>query len=236
MAKILNKNKGRGKKFFLNKAFTLAEVLITLAIIGIVAALTIPAVVKNYQKQQVVVQLKKAYSTLNQAYNNSQAENGSYDTWDKGFDIGTDEYFRRYWEPYFKIGKVCSTGASCGYKNNSPWVTLKGADSTYSVNTNILGKSFISTDGVLFRIRVANSSGATEASNIIVDLNNSKGPNMVGKDTFFFERTPKGILPYAYSSSKSDINTYCSRENQSGMHCAAKIMHDGWEIKANYPW
>ncbi len=217
-------------------AFTLAEVLITLAIIGVVAALTIPSVVKNYQKQQTVVKLKKAYSVLNQAYNNSQAQNGSYDTWDKGFDIGTEEYFDRYWAPYFKIEKVCSTGVACGYKNNSPWVTLKGADSTYSINTNVLGKSFISTDGILYRIRIANSSGTTEASNIIVDLNNSKGPNMLGKDTFFFERTPKGILPSAYASSKSTINSNCSREVQSGMYCAAKIMYDGWEIKDSYPW
>jgi prepilin-type N-terminal cleavage/methylation domain-containing protein len=48
-------------------AFTLAEVLITLAIIGIVAALTIPTLVNNYQKTQYVTQLKKAYTSVNQA-------------------------------------------------------------------------------------------------------------------------------------------------------------------------
>jgi prepilin-type N-terminal cleavage/methylation domain-containing protein len=44
----------------MKKAFTLAEVLITLAIIGVVAALTIPTVVRNYQKTQTVTQLKKS--------------------------------------------------------------------------------------------------------------------------------------------------------------------------------
>ncbi len=75
----------------IKKGFTLAEVLITLAIIGVVAALTIPTVVRNYQKQQTVVKLKKVYSVLNQAFNNSQAENGMYQTWDIGQYQGAEE-------------------------------------------------------------------------------------------------------------------------------------------------
>ena len=47
--------------------FTLAEVLITLVIIGIVAALTIPSVINNYHKKQVGVKLKKFYSVMQQA-------------------------------------------------------------------------------------------------------------------------------------------------------------------------
>ena len=47
-------------------AFTLAEVLITLGIIGVVASLTLPSVIQNYKKQVTVNQLKKAYSTLGQ--------------------------------------------------------------------------------------------------------------------------------------------------------------------------
>ena len=43
-----------------NKGFTLAEVLITLGIIGVVAALTLPSLITNYQKKQIVAQLKKA--------------------------------------------------------------------------------------------------------------------------------------------------------------------------------
>src|SRR6056297_2807878 len=50
-----------------NKAFTLAEVLITLEDVGIVAALTIPSMVYDYQKQQYVTGLKKAYNQFNQA-------------------------------------------------------------------------------------------------------------------------------------------------------------------------
>ena len=58
-------------------AFTLAEVLITLGIIGIVAAMTMPMIVENTKKQQTVVQLKKAYSVLSQAVELSELDNGS---------------------------------------------------------------------------------------------------------------------------------------------------------------
>ena len=50
-------------------AFTLAEVLITLGIIGIVSAMTIPTLINNYQKKVTVTRLQQTYSMLNQALN-----------------------------------------------------------------------------------------------------------------------------------------------------------------------
>ena len=58
------------------KAFTLAEVLITLMIIGIVAALTIPSVISNYQQQEFKTGLKKAVSVLNEAIQMNIQEDG----------------------------------------------------------------------------------------------------------------------------------------------------------------
>ena len=58
------------------KAFTLAEVLITLMIIGIVAALTIPSVISNYQQQEFKTGLKKAVSVLNEAIQTNIALDG----------------------------------------------------------------------------------------------------------------------------------------------------------------
>lgn len=43
----------------MKKAFTMPEVLITLGIIGIVAAITLPALIGKYQKIQTINQLKK---------------------------------------------------------------------------------------------------------------------------------------------------------------------------------
>jgi len=66
----------------MKKAFTLAETLITLGIIGIVAALTIPTFVENYREKQIVVKLKKFYSTFSQAYQMAINDHGTIDTWE----------------------------------------------------------------------------------------------------------------------------------------------------------
>ena len=58
------------------KAFTLAEVLITLVIIGVIAAITIPSLINKTNEQETVVAVKKAYSILSQAYQRIVAENG----------------------------------------------------------------------------------------------------------------------------------------------------------------
>ncbi len=60
-------------------AFTLAEVLITLGIIGVVAAITIPSLVTNYQKHVVETKLAKFNSTMNQAMRLSMVDNGDPD-------------------------------------------------------------------------------------------------------------------------------------------------------------
>ena len=59
-----------------NIAFTLAEVLITLGVIGVVAALTIPNVIAKYQEMAAVVRLKKSYSVVTNAINRAMAEEG----------------------------------------------------------------------------------------------------------------------------------------------------------------
>ena len=81
------------------KAFTLAEVLITLGIIGVVAALTMPSLVTNYQKKATVTQLKKAYSEIAQAIKLSQIQNGEINNWD--FSLSGTDFYYQYLQKYF---------------------------------------------------------------------------------------------------------------------------------------
>ncbi len=211
-----------------NRGFTLAEVLITLTIIGVVAALTIPTSVRNYQKQQTVVKLKKVYSILNQAYNQSQAENGMYQTWETGFEMGSTAYFNTYWKPYLKVAKICANSADCNYARTDP---------CYAANGNLIGLSafgthgvsFILQDGTFMQLRTTGGNLTALETTVYVDLNNSNLPNKFGRDVFYFRRTEKGVLPGCYSNSE------CSKTGQ-GQCCAGKIMNNGWEIKDDYPW
>ena len=122
-------------EFMKNKAFTLAEVLITLAIIGVVAAMTLPTLITKYRKQQTVAHLKKVYTSLNQAMRLSEAEFGPYEHWSTGYagkDTVVKEYYEKYWYPRFKILKSCETYSECGHKSNSPYKTIAGNSSGHT--------------------------------------------------------------------------------------------------------
>ena len=68
----------------MKKGFALAEVLITLGIIGIVAAMTLPALVQKNQEKVTVTKLKKVYSILSQAYQFAVNDYGTPDLWGFG--------------------------------------------------------------------------------------------------------------------------------------------------------
>ena len=77
--------------------FTLAEVLITLGIIGIVAAMTIPVLMTNYQKKTTATRAKKAYSELLQAIKLSENDNESMESWNVG-ETSSIENTKKYVE------------------------------------------------------------------------------------------------------------------------------------------
>jgi prepilin-type N-terminal cleavage/methylation domain-containing protein len=233
-----------------SNAFTLAEVLITLGIIGVVAALTLPSVIQSYQKQVTVNKLKKAYSTLSQVVARSYAENGSplenlageVVTADK-----TKEIFETYWLPYFKSPIVAKKTL---YSNSTmtPYYYLKGSITSSSYYTDYkYGRILFSTaDGFIITIFIMdwnkdengqNVAVYTSDARIVVDINGTKGPNTFGKDVFeFYSYFDKNnVLPTGSSYSTAQINHYCNK-NSSGESCAAKIMKDGWKIADDYPW
>ena len=100
-------------------AFTLAEVLITLAIIGIVAAMTIPTLVANYTKKVTATKVKKVFAELNQVVRLSEVENGPMNFWDfetpESIDT-TRKFLVKYILPYYKNYQECGTGGdyTCG--------------------------------------------------------------------------------------------------------------------------
>lgn len=217
--------------------------LITLVIIGIVAALTIPTLVQNYQKQETLVRFKKFYSLFNQSIKMSQAENGDISTWKEPKDIGIANWGKIYIEPYIKINKTCVTFQDCGYKSNAPWTSVDGTyDATNVVDytgANISRVSYVLNDGAVLMIQLYKHGSDPEnpyspGKAVLIDFNGASGPNVMGKDTFIFNRDSNGIVDYCKNQSDSLILSQCSQK--AGRCCSTKIIHDGWQIKNDYPW
>lgn len=230
-------------------AFTLAEVLITLGIIGVVAALTMPSLIQHHQKQVTLNKLKKTYSTISQiviSANNNTVPANEFLT--AGTDVNADttkEFFNTYWLPYFKGANVLTTSP---YKEEMPYFRNDGNRFANQIMTaysygRIL---FTAADGVIYYINIMywNDSneetgevldpkyGTTQA--VIFDINGTQGPNKLGRDIFRVEinYTKNSVVPYGISDI-GRINSNCKAE---GNYCFAKIVRDGWKIADDYPW
>ena len=90
------------------KAFTLSEVLITLGVIGVVAAMTIPAVINKYKEHVTVNKVKKFYSMISQAFLMSVKDNGYANEWSVENEQNsiTAKQIAGYFKPYLKIIKA----------------------------------------------------------------------------------------------------------------------------------
>ncbi len=230
------------------KGFTLAEVLITLAIIGVVAALTIPSVVLNYQKTQTVTKLKKVYSELSNAANLAIAEYGLMSEWDMPDSNGASikEFADKYITPYLKISKNCGRTTAC---TSIPRKTLGGDISThYTDPTSDYNCKLILNDGTLIWITTATSNQKINAY-IYADINGDKSPNVVGKDVFVFEVNKSFQALEAFRAHTLRTNgrawmmgggtsDQCNKNATliAGGSCGALIQADGWQIKDDYPW
>ena len=213
----------KGRKY----AFTLAEVLITLGIIGIVAALTMPSLMANYQKKVLVTQLKKQVNVINNNFRRIMADEG--------------------------VDKICDTSIAvedCGRNGTvsiDPNLYKKyfGLDyaSEYSPTAQFL-KNF-GEDVVIFQAK--DGSILTISNEIfLIDINGDKNPNLAGRDRFTFVLEDTGFInstfddmSYLENFCKMAVNKDYPDELEQhlaawlfgGNACFIKIVHDGWQMK-----
>lgn len=223
--------------------FTLAETLITLGIIGIVAAMTIPNLITAHQKKVAGAKLKRAVSVINQAIKLSEVENGEMENWDK--NLKPEDFIDKYFRPYIKITQICPNVKNCGYKPTyCPtcfWAPLSLKGDPGYLNPNAMGRvPFITMDKILYDFGFLNKDIASTLDNdkmIIIDINGSDKPNTFGKDVFFFYRIEEedSVIPWGADKSSDEIQKSCSK-NDTGFYCAAWIRNHGWTIPNGYPW
>ena len=236
------KKKSFFSRFAFHKfAFTLAEVLIVLGIIGVVAEMTIPTLMNETGEKEKIVALKKAFSTISQAYTMSVNENGTPDEWglsnmadasQPGSKVIIDKL-----APYLRVQKSCGVGSGCFAVG--PYKRLKNTDS-FDPNSNTETKILLADgvsmtawsgwtncDGVFpgASLAMQNVCGSVE-----VDINGFKKPNQDGVDYFVFWLTKYGIVPNGIasmpSSNGNSFDLSCAAADGSGHGCTAWAIYN----------
>lgn len=192
-------------KLKINKnGFTLAEVLITLVIIGVVAALTISPLVNTYVESSTVAKVKKGLSILGQAKKLAEVQNGSIEGWDiiAGNNTSlTASQFWNYLKPHISVAKDCGSSQAC-YQSNGVH-QLNGSLHVQNYNTSSVYYKFALADGGImwFRTGLTGTCSSTEGSfnNVCAtfwyDVNGDKAPNTFGRDIFNYVMTVDGVYP-----------------------------------------
>ncbi|MBE7706893.1 MAG: type II secretion system protein [Cyanobacteria bacterium SIG30] len=237
----------------MKKAFTLAEVLITLAIIGVVAALTIPSVVTNYKKTEIESATKKSFSTISTALNMAIKDYGPTYTWSvdapKTLSAGLSEaYFDKYFVPYLKVAKQCgkSTEKDCTYDI----LALGGGEFDYATegDTKDNFARYYLADGTAITSFVSLNKGVPAQLQLYIDINGWKKPNQMGIDIQYYIiwiTKQEGNSKFGYQIYTSGKNNQfdnathqergCHKPDTStnglnGMYCGSLLKRNGWKI------
>jgi len=205
--------------------FTLAEVLIVLGIIGVVAALTMPSLISNYKKKVVETRLRQTYSIFNQAIKLSEIKNGESSTWilptvSYGDSDKIKLFLSTYIVPYLSSYKDFNTNANYVrlYLNN-------GIYTYWAYNTGS------------FEVYVRFSKPKRTDGNAFLEGNG-------GVDYFvFYMRTyASDFVPFNHGYTieyltNSGSGNDCRDTGYVSVHasCAEFIMQNGWHIPKNYP-
>ena len=201
-------------------AFTLAEVLITLGIIGVVAALTMPALISNHRKSVVENKLKKFYSSMSQAVIMSEAAIGAspneWDTFSSAYNGAEMEaWFNKYLKNYLQVLEATRKGS---------YVYVALSDGTGFVIFN----HFKTVNGihVYFCTDYKKCSDKPDGKNVF---------------TFMFYKN--GFSTYGQGSSLTreqllspSLDCACATNQSYPHYCSNLIQREGWKIPDDYPF
>lgn len=223
--------------------FTLAEVLITLGIIGVVAALTIPTLVSNYQKKTAIVRLKKAYNVLSNAFQASIGENGPITTWDFPTQYLDDTLEENYIFKYTKAEK----------KSQKSYRLYKPEGGNAGFNRNYY--HYITQDGFHYWMYANCARSSADQPRpfcnwayMFVDIDGVGKRNQLGRDVFVFHinfNNDKTPIVYTNHTSKIENLKKTCASKASGEHlddyyngttCLDLIVRNNWEFPKDYPW
>ena len=192
------------------KGFTLAEVLITLSILGVVAAIMIPSTVRRITDRQTVNAVKRAYSMIDNAIQQAIIINGPMQAWDwpdkssieqqEKSSPNNNNFFMQILSEYIPVSKFCGSSRGCfnddGRHASDGWglhSTLKNNRGGY-IDFATSGKAILK-NGMLVSLNVFNRTDMGGIFGIIlVDVNGKREPDRYGYDVFLFPFNKYGIM------------------------------------------
>lgn len=228
------------KKF----GFTLAEVLIALTIVGIIAALTIPTLIEKTHEREVITRVKKAYANLTTAYTSLVEE---YSDIQSALSDSPLYYVGDIFASKMKVAINCGRSGYSSITGCFPNVIYKRLDGTnyyYDFSTNDSFNTILTSDSMAYAFygdKNCDDDGSRSHSTtaklynslctrIYVDIDGpNKGPSMIGRDMFVFELTKYGVYPMGFTFDDGDIGygaDDCTIANPTGLSCAAKIVQE----------
>ncbi len=220
-------------------AFTLAEVLVTLGIIGVVSAMTVPTLMQNHQRKVYVTQLHKVYNEVSQAVEMYITDNNYLNLSESRIKNNADE-LNKFVKNYFKVVQDCDTRYVPCFE--SEYSSLKGdvvstKNSICNVVVTIASGAAIcwdsqamdnveDGDNILGSSNLVGQGGSI--INIEVDINGKKGPNIYGRDIFMLYVDRNGNIfdkDYIENGNQADLNNKYITNGTFG-----KIMNEGWQM------
>lgn len=247
----------------MKKGFTLAETLITIGLVGIVAALTLPLLISKYNEKAAITQLRKTYVELSQSIQMSEVHNGSFRDWD--YSLPQKEFAEQYILPYLAKGaQKCNSSCFAG---ENYWKKING---TFNENGEYFVAPHYKYNDKTIVINNQNiqrqDMNDIKYVNFIVDINGDRGASIMGKDVFMFTLFNYTYLTGSWSTTPlcskgehyglylgsigSYWGSYCGtlegilgqdsvrgscKPNGSGDNCGLAIEKNGWKIPDKYP-
>lgn len=207
------------KKF----AFTLSEVLVTMSIIGVISALTVPTLVNNYQKKSQIIQLRKTANDIASAIDMLITEEG------KSKFSATTEYnnLNTLVKNRLKTIKTCSKT-----EDKDDTGSCFANEKYYSVNGTGDGTTF-SCDGNSYILASSAAICLTKTENnsvkINLDINGNQGPNIGGRDMFEFYIRPEGDISPCATGTCDPKEATCIASD-IGKDCYGVITEANWQM------
>ena len=219
-----------GQKKQRRAGFTLAEVLVTLGIIGVVAAMTMPTLMSNHQRKVYVTQLQKVYTELSQAAKRAISDNNAISLDETKYNRNNANGAKNFLHDYFNVVQDCGTDLTPCFGDS--YTTLEGADMT--LQTPVVAVSLASGASIsVYHNGLSYERDWHGNLEMQVDINGAQGPNVLGRDLFYMGLYSDGKVAETYTGRDYDYAKETCASNEIGGYgvgCLTVIMEDGWTM------